>query len=459
MVSTTRPAPRALLSNPAEAATRRTATPAAVQKPAARASTSSATPGYPAGTVSSHADSRAKGAYFYKMEAAPSIGSSGIRAVGTLPELRFDPNRNHVEGLPAAVRKQLPKSADSHVGYYSQVYKAGASDPSATLSALNSHRTGPLDRPSVYLGGHSKPANVEVDTGLSTDRVYDARGNATFTTAADMTGGRGEKVFAVGGTAPNRFVYDTHAAGAATKPTAAMGADGKPVQGDAAVLAYLDSNKMVPNFGFRPFWRVADQSKPEGQRNTWTNPPKTDSNQYLYPGQRVSMSVTAAGQPTTMTTTIAALDASGKPTVPAQGGAHSFAARGFDNNATSAFKRINSIDLFHVVNGERLGTEAKAAVKAVPAKDGQPAVAAAAGRSAVRADAIRTNTVASDAVWTGTEVRGRDGKWSPLLGGQQRPTLVRGSEWPEQKIDAFLRIFHARLDQGSERITITPGRR
>jgi hypothetical protein len=39
-------------------------------------------------------------------------------------------------------------------------------------------QTGPLDRPSVYLGGHA--AGKEIDTGLTWDRVYDVEGRATL---------------------------------------------------------------------------------------------------------------------------------------------------------------------------------------------------------------------------------------------------------------------------------------
>jgi hypothetical protein len=388
--------------------------------------TANAVPGYPAGSVTSHS-SRAQGAFFYKMEAPATRGARGMEGVGVLPEVVFDPNRNHVEGLPPAIQAALPAAASSNVEYYGSVYRAGAAQPGATLSALTHFRTGPLDRPSVYMGGRSSPEDVEVDTGLSTDRVYDAQGNATFTTASDMTGGPGSAVFAVGGDAPNRTLYNV---AEPNKPLA---------KGDAAVLSYLGAKKMVPNFGFRPFWRVADNNKPEGQRNTWANPDKKQANQYLYPGQSFSLSVTATGRnPATLTTTIAARGADGKPLQPGQGGSYSFQARGFDSDSMTAFKRINSIDLFHVVGGKRVGTEAKAADENGPARAGVPATR------------ITTTTAATNAQWSSTSILGANGARTPLFNDKDPPALVRGSEWASD-VDAYLRIFGAKLTQVTDK--------
>ena len=83
------------------------------------------------------------GAWFYKSESRPSNQWIGIRAEGKLPRVTLDPTR-----------------------YYSLEQAAAADEPP--------YKAGPLDRPSVYLGG--KIGGSEVDAGLSWDRVYDDRG-------------------------------------------------------------------------------------------------------------------------------------------------------------------------------------------------------------------------------------------------------------------------------------------
>lgn len=77
------------------------------------------------------------GAYFRKVESQPRVDVHGIRATIRLPRITFDPTREFVS-------------------------PEGEGD----------YRTGPLDRPSVYVGGNA--AGHEVDVGLTWDRVYDS---------------------------------------------------------------------------------------------------------------------------------------------------------------------------------------------------------------------------------------------------------------------------------------------
>jgi hypothetical protein len=91
---------------------------------------------------SSVVDPHAKGAYFRKIESAPSETAVGLTGKLTLPSVTVDPKR------------LMPKRAG---------------DPSWW--------EGPLDRPSVYLGV-SAP-ELEVDAGLSWERVMDDQGTLT----------------------------------------------------------------------------------------------------------------------------------------------------------------------------------------------------------------------------------------------------------------------------------------
>lgn len=84
-------------------------------------------------TCSKHA----RGAWFYKVATSkPSTQDIGIQATGKLPDIKLDPRR-----------------------YFEK---------------QGHHTDGPLDRPSVYLGG--EVGGREVDAGLTWDRVYDSNG-------------------------------------------------------------------------------------------------------------------------------------------------------------------------------------------------------------------------------------------------------------------------------------------
>lgn len=85
---------------------------------------------------------KARGAWFRKVLSPESGEFNGIEGWGVLPRPRFDPAREH-------------QAAPGEEAY----------------------KTGPLDRPDVYLGLHADGA--EVDAGLIWDRVYDHAGRDT----------------------------------------------------------------------------------------------------------------------------------------------------------------------------------------------------------------------------------------------------------------------------------------
>lgn len=93
----------------------------------------------PARCLDVRVDQHVRGAYFRKVASSPRPDAHGIRVVVRLPRIEFDPAREYVGA-------------------------AGLAD----------YKTGPLDRPSVYLGGTA--SGHEVDVGLTWDRVYDPGG-------------------------------------------------------------------------------------------------------------------------------------------------------------------------------------------------------------------------------------------------------------------------------------------
>lgn len=85
---------------------------------------------------------KARGAWFRKVVGPEGGAFNGIEGWGVLPRPDFDPAREH-------------RAAPGEEAY----------------------KSGPLDRPDVYLGLHAEGA--EVDAGLIWDHVYDARGRDT----------------------------------------------------------------------------------------------------------------------------------------------------------------------------------------------------------------------------------------------------------------------------------------
>lgn len=230
------------------------------------------------GQVSEHT-----GAYYHKVASGQSADNRGIRGAGTLPEVSSDPRRNFVG-----------------------------------LGGINDWQTGPLDRPSIYMGGTAR--GHELDAGLSWGRRYDEKGRPTFTDRANGTDG---------GDPAHRFTRQGNVV---------QDGNGKAVT-DPAVLGALQ-----PNFAFRAFWRTTNSD--EG--NLWNNADKSDPNQYFYPGQKINMSIdTARGNQVQMR-----ISAENGPTF-----AQNFRQQGFGEGGAQLFKRVNSIDQFDIVNGERMSLE------------------------------------------------------------------------------------------------------
>lgn len=281
----------------------------------------------PAGSLrqSISVDSGASGAYFHKVVSPASAQAHGIRAEGRLPEVLLDPTRFNVAGVRAGDPVEATK-------------RVLQNEPSldVAMGRLNDWRTGPTDKPSVYLGGRS--GGQEADVGLSYDRVYDPAGKAVFTDNASGSDGRDPA---------HAFTFDGQA-------RALKNGNGDVVaSGDAAVKQFMVDHKLQPSFAFRPYWRVSP-SEPNTQN--WTNPPTSPaqaaswaqtanhtgnppSNAYFYPGESFAMSVKENGRGQLR------LDVRGNgadASVPSFN--VGFKAHGFGNGTGQEWKRVSSID-------------------------------------------------------------------------------------------------------------------
>jgi len=229
-----------------------------------------------------------RGAYFRKVNSRATVAHTGIRGEGTLPTVSIDRSR------------WLPTPAD---------LRGADAQPQAVFTF------GPLDTPSVYMGGHA--GTQEVDCGLSWSRVFLRDGRGTWTD--NLSSGSD------GGNAARRFVVE---------------ANGKVVDGLGNVRARgLDG--LVENFAFRPYWRV----------QAWANPSvRSAENRYFYPGTSFRMNVRVISRGTVQMR----IDSGVTDTAPF---ITTFAAPGFGAGLPQSFKRVNSVDQFRVVNGKRDGLE------------------------------------------------------------------------------------------------------
>ena len=228
--------------------------------------------------------STARGAYFRKVVSATAAKYAAIHTAGTLPTVWFDGDRWF-------------HTSDADLAY----------------------QNGPLDRPSVYLGGRA--SGTEVDAGLTWDRVYDAQGRATWT---DVAGSRSD-----GGDRAHQFYVE----------------DNGTVKSEAGAVRAAKLQDLRENFAFRPYWRV---SRPD---NTWHNPPKgTPENVYLYPGEIFRMQIRTAGKNQLRLNVNGAGGKSFEVT---------FDALGWGVGADQQWKRVHSIDQFTVSGGKRVGLESQ----------------------------------------------------------------------------------------------------
>lgn len=347
-------------------------------------------------------DSGASGAYFNKIVAPRSSENHGIRVEGRLPEVMLDPKRFSVSGSSEGVK-------GDPVATTKALLEGGSLD--SAMGKLNDWRTGPSDKPSVYLGGNA--GGAEADVGLSFDRVYDGKGNAVFT---DLAGGSDLRK------PEHQFTFDS-------QQRAMVDGNGAVVaRGDDAVKAFMIDHKLQPSFAFRPYWRVSPSEK--GTDN-WTNPPVTaakadawakhsnhtgtpPSNAYFYPGEHFAMAVKENGKGQMR------LDIRGNGVdngVPAfQVG---FKASSFGQGAAAEWKRVSSID--------QKGTEGKAV---------QP-----------------TSSMAIGMVWEKSEVL-RGSSLTPTALSSLKPVQVRGNDLADSaRYDA---IFNVDVVDGKEIVTIRP---
>jgi hypothetical protein len=289
------------------------------------------------------------GAYFRKLVTRESAQITGIRAEGALPLVSFDPDR-----------------------YY-------------TAQDGKDYQTGPLDRPSVYMGAGS-PSN-ELDCGLTWDRVYTSSGMAVLVSSQSA-----------------RFTL-------AKDKSALYGSDGaKLASGGKAAAAKIAELKLKPELAFRPFWRTTGMGEP-----SWHNPQVgAPDNVYFYPGEKIKMAVNFVD--------------GGRFRLEISAGERSFsvtfAQKGFQGKR--AFKRINSIDQFRLVDGVRQGNENR--------------------------EVIPTKTRVTGALWTSTAV----------LRGSAAPAAFTGVNCMEQRgrdtAARYADIFRASgwTDNGGESLDIIP---
>jgi hypothetical protein len=317
-----------------------------------------------------HVDKHAKGAYFRKVESPASSKNEGIRGVGTLPQVQFDPTR--------------------------QFKGTGAT----------AWQTGPLERPSVYMGGRS--AGKEVDCGLSWDRVYDSKGRATYTDNANGSDMRDPA---------HRFAR----VNIDGQPALVDGNDKVVAKGQAEVDAKMKG--LRENFAFRPFWRDTNSDTPKEQR--WHNAKVgTPENMYFYPGERFTMSVKESG-PERIRMDIRLEDAKH----PQHFTTH-FRQEGFGAGQAASFKRVNSVDQFVIKDGKRIGAETTGQVEA-------------------------TRTTALGASWDQVSLLRADGQHQPMMGPDF--SVVKGAD-TAKRYGTIFRISGSN-EQGGERIDIHPAGR
>lgn len=234
-----------------------------------------------------HQSSSAHGAYFRKVTSSASTAYRAIHVVGSLPRVVIDRER------------------------WFQTDLAG-----------EEWKNGPLDRPSLYLGGRA--SGVEVDAGLTWDRVYDDQGRATWTDELE-SGSDGDEP-------EHRFIV------------LASGA----VESAEGVPRPEGMTGLIENFAFRAFWRA---------NGLWANPPVgSELNKYYYPGQgfRMQIRTAAAGLLELTMNDDGPMDEHGQTAKFIQ---QTFDAPGWGVGAAQLFKRVNSIDQFTVIDGERVGLE------------------------------------------------------------------------------------------------------
>ena len=309
------------------------------------------------------------GAYYRKVTSAASSDWKGIQLEGVLPQVNLDPAR--------------------------ATYNGDKNDLQADPTA------GPLDRPSVYTGGHGD-GNREVDCGLSWDRVWNAPKQGSFTDKTRASDDRDPS---------KRYFEDTRNG----QPVVLDGTGAVRAEGQAQVTTFLADKQM--DFAFRPFIRDS-----QGHWIT-PQPPGSANDRYFYPGEDIKMTLTSVDAThLQLEVDLVGSDYSYKQV---------FAQDGFGPGTQPSFKRVNSIDQFRLVTGP----------------DGKPARKGNEGRSV-----IPTSTVLSDADWNKASMLTREGGQVPMVG--QQFTEVAGSD-VFSHYDQIFKVSPT-TSQGGEEITIDP---
>jgi len=318
-------------------------------------------------------DGGASGSYFRKLSSAAEVRHRGIATEVVLPSPRFDPTRQN----------------NAPVG------KDGKTKPSYEL--------GPLDRPSVYLGGRA--GSHELDAGLSWDRVN---------------------------LPPPRGAPNTGQAYVATMTDRPEGTDGRDPAHRFAIMngrifdytgkerTDVKAEDLRPNCAFRPYWRTTNGT------NTWNNPAagsagngKPDADGYFYPGEMVKMAVQVTGRDQ------CELSVSGA----GQSFTKRFEQHGFGEGRPQSFKRVHAVDQFTMVGDARKGLE--------------------------KASVLPSTTALEGGHWLSARLIEADGTTTAFTAG----TDTRGREWGDAK--QYDRVFHrSEIDAaGGEWFSISAGRR
>jgi len=270
-----------------------------------------------------------KGAYFYKVSSPTSSRNTGVTGTGVLPVPTFDPDRMH-----------------------SPAFGAGEDE----------YARGPLDIPSVYLGGNG--GGFELDAGLSWSRVLDSKLTPLWT---DLAGGSdlrnaahrfsissGDTLYAKDG---NGRVLSIYATDDGSPLFSVNDLAGKKVDLVAQDGTTVSSGVVLqPDLAFRPFWRTIVRRNGTNV-NRWANPEPGDPGfQFFYPGERFTMTLETVRRDT-MRLRIASLDDTAAVTD------ETFEQSGFGEGSGASFKRVNSIDQFRVLsNGAKKGNEGNPAI-------------------------------------------------------------------------------------------------
>jgi hypothetical protein len=241
------------------------------------------------------------GAYYRKVITPESSANLGIHSRGgTIPEFAPDNNRF------------FSQESDGVAGY--------------SLVEMNDPKTGPRDRPSIYLGGRSN--NIEVDAGMAWNRVFkvvpgSTAARATWTTDSDgssrtdqyVIGQRSATEYVVKDLAGNEVAF-----GSSFQPTA-----------DGSVT--IGGKLLRPNFAFRPFFRSSDRTTNSGYHTIATAGGANDSQ--LYAGEIFTIELKKL-QTGEIRLTITG--AASEQTV------YSATVAGFGSGSAPSYKRVDSID-------------------------------------------------------------------------------------------------------------------